>query len=60
MFCSQCKNDIVDCTCDDLEERLNSLSKSPYLAIDFNAIKEANAVNKLVREFNTETGSAGQ
>ncbi len=22
MFCMYCKNDLVDCTCDDLEERL--------------------------------------
>lgn len=29
MFCSICKNDLVDCTCNDLEERLSKLDKVP-------------------------------
>lgn len=31
MFCAKCKNDLVDCTCEDLEERLESLRDSPFI-----------------------------
>lgn len=30
MFCTQCQNDLKDCTCDDLEDRLASLNNSPH------------------------------
>lgn len=33
MFCMNCQNDLVDCTCPDLKERLASLKNSPNLAI---------------------------
>jgi hypothetical protein len=33
MFCSKCHNDIVDCTCPDLEERLRDLQGSPRIFI---------------------------
>jgi len=29
MFCMKCQNDLTDCTCADLNERLASLSNSP-------------------------------
>jgi len=33
MFCSKCKNDLIDCTCNDLQERLSKLGKSPNLLL---------------------------
>ena len=29
MYCMKCKNDLSDCICDDLEERLSSLKNAP-------------------------------
>ena len=29
MFCIICKNDLADCTCDDIEERLANLNNIP-------------------------------
>lgn len=34
MFCTKCQNPIVDCTCDDIEERLRSLGQHPNFATD--------------------------
>lgn len=34
MFCTQCQNNIVDCTCDDIEERLQALAEHPNFATD--------------------------
>lgn len=31
MYCMKCQNDLLDCTCDDLEERLASLKNSPKI-----------------------------
>jgi hypothetical protein len=31
MFCTKCKNEIADCTCPDIKERLESLKDSPYV-----------------------------
>jgi len=28
MFCTKCQNDLADCTCPDIKERLASLNKS--------------------------------
>jgi len=38
MWCCICKNDLVDCICPDLEERLDALSKCPSLtsAVEMN------------------------
>jgi hypothetical protein len=33
MFCTQCHNDLSECTCTDLKERLEKLAKSPHLII---------------------------
>lgn len=30
MFCMICKNDLMDCTCDDLDKRMASLNNDPY------------------------------
>jgi len=30
MFCCKCQNDLSDCICEDLKERLASLNNSPY------------------------------
>lgn len=35
MFCTKCNNHIQDCKCPDIDERLNNLKDSPYLAIQF-------------------------
>lgn len=32
MFCTICKKDVGDCICEDIEERLSSLGKSPFVA----------------------------
>jgi len=29
MFCAKCRNDLADCTCDDIEERLAGLNNAP-------------------------------
>lgn len=31
MFCAQCQNDLVDCTCPDIEDRLLKLRASQYI-----------------------------
>ena len=31
MFCSKCQNDLNDCTCGDIKERLAKLKDSPYI-----------------------------
>lgn len=31
MWCSKCNNDLKDCTCDDIKERLASLKDSKHL-----------------------------
>lgn len=30
MYCVKCRNDLVDCTCGDLNERLAGLNNSPH------------------------------
>ena len=35
MFCAKCQNEISDCTCPDIKERLESLARHPNLAIEF-------------------------
>ena len=35
MFCVKCQNDVGDCTCLDIEERLAALAVHPLWAIDF-------------------------
>jgi hypothetical protein len=35
MFCVICQNDVGDCTCPDIEERLASLATHPNIAIEF-------------------------
>ena len=32
MFCGKCQNDLSECTCPDIDERMASLKNSPYLA----------------------------
>ena len=32
MFCSQCSNDLADCSCTDLQERLQAAAQSPHFA----------------------------
>lgn len=32
MFCSKCQNELGDCICPDMDERLSSLKDSPHLA----------------------------
>ncbi len=32
MFCGKCNNDLRDCTCNDLEERLADIADSPNIA----------------------------
>lgn len=34
MFCTVCQKDLAHCTCPDLEERVNRLTKNPTLKID--------------------------
>lgn len=31
MFCAKCQNDLADCTCPDIEERLAEIADSPYI-----------------------------
>lgn len=33
MYCCKCNNDLADCTCPDLKERLESLKNCEYLHI---------------------------
>ena len=33
MFCTKCQNDIVDCTCPDINERLESLRENSVVSI---------------------------
>lgn len=33
MWCAQCQNELSECTCKDLQERLDRLSKSPFVHI---------------------------
>lgn len=33
MFCNRCSNDLVRCTCPDIDERLAELRPSPFLAL---------------------------
>ncbi len=32
MFCGKCNNDLSECTCLDVDERMATLKNSPYLA----------------------------
>lgn len=32
MYCMKCNNDIINCTCPDVEERLKSLMKNPIVS----------------------------
>lgn len=34
MFCTRCQNNIANCECDDIEERLASLAEHPNFATD--------------------------
>lgn len=34
MFCTECKNELHECECDDLEERLRRLGDHPNFATD--------------------------
>lgn len=34
MFCTICKNELPDCTCDDREERLRSIASHPNILTD--------------------------
>lgn len=34
MFCSRCQNHVLDCECDDIEERLRALSRHPGFETD--------------------------
>lgn len=34
MFCTQCKNELTDCTCDDREERLRAIAEHPNIVTD--------------------------
>lgn len=38
MFCGKCKNDLKDCTCDDIKERLASLKDSNYIVMRWCAV----------------------
>ncbi len=33
MWCSKCQNELRDCECPDIEERLASLARSPHVAL---------------------------
>jgi len=33
MYCMRCNKNIINCTCPDIEERLNSLGTNPVLSI---------------------------
>lgn len=33
MWCCKCQNELSECTCPDLKERLENISKSPHLFI---------------------------
>jgi len=35
MWCMKCNNDLANCTCDDLQERLEKLADSPNLSIQW-------------------------
>lgn len=35
MFCFRCHNDIADCTCPDIEERLRRAAAHPNIALTF-------------------------
>ena len=35
MFCGKCNNDLIKCTCDDLEERLNNISSHPNIGLNW-------------------------
>lgn len=34
MFCTRCKNTVVECECGDIEERLEQLAEHPNFATD--------------------------
>lgn len=39
MFCTTCDRRLERCICDDIDERIEQLSQSPYLAIDWAMLK---------------------
>jgi hypothetical protein len=38
MYCTRCKHDVAECTCSDIEERLEALSKNKSWALERCAI----------------------
>lgn len=46
MICTICDRPLARCICDDIDERIESLSKSPFLAIDWDALKAARHLAK--------------
>jgi hypothetical protein len=56
MWCCQCDKELSQCTCPDLKERLERISKSPYINIGKDYAKalekqaEKNASEKTVSE----------
>lgn len=46
MICVKCNKDLTRCICDDIDERIESLKDSPYLAIDWERIKAQRLLNK--------------
>lgn len=58
MFCCVCQRDLVDCTCPDIEERLNSLRNTPGIHVPsmvdkplaLRALKEDNKKKKVKKK----------
>ena len=56
MFCAVCRNEIIDCVCPDIEERLSRLKELPatqpvaVMSIMARRVKELEAENKRLRE----------
>lgn len=46
MICAKCHLNVIDCTCDDIEERLKTLAESPNVIFDIEAIKARRFLNK--------------
>jgi hypothetical protein len=60
MECAKCGNSMSLCICDDCDERIADLEKSPYLAMNWDALKAMRLLNKFEIERLKKEAKDGQ
>lgn len=56
MYCVKCNNDVVNCTCKDIDERLASLAESPHAGIAAQQNIAAREITTLRRQLEAAEG----